>query len=326
MGIVQRQSFWNLTFTALGVLIGYVNKIFFYREWLEESEFGLIELLLAAMVIGSEFSMLGVGKIITRFFPYYKDQGKKEGEFICFVSTYGLLGFIGLTLVLLLFKPVVISSYAENSPLFASHYLYLIPLSLAYAAFKVLQGISQALLKSVVPIFAFQFALRVFHMLIILAFYAGWLDFTGLLNGYVWGYYLPALIILVYLLWLKKFQFRWSLSIWSSRMGKLLLFYGVFVALADTSVVLLTKIDALMLGNIMGEIDVGAYMVAVYIATLVAIPARSISNIVMPLVGIHVKNRDWASVLQLYQKNAMTNLLLGSLFLIGIWVNIDPLF
>lgn len=326
MGIVQRQSFWNLTFTILGVLLGYVNKLYFYSEWLEKAEFGLIELLLAVMIIGSEFSMLGVGKVITRFFPYFKGRGIKEGQFVSFVASYGLLGFLGLTLFLLIFKPIVVVQFGENSPLFVEHYLYLIPLCLAYAAYRVLQGISQALLKSVVPIFAFHFALRLYQSFIIILYFLDVLNFIGLLNAFVWGYYLPAGIILAYLIWLKKFEFSWSLAMWKSRMGRLLLLYGGFVALSETSMVLLGRIDAVMVGKILGEIQVGPYAIAIYIATLVAIPARSISNIVMPLLGIHVKNRDWKSVSQLYQKNAMFNLLLGSLLLIGIWVNLDPYF
>ncbi|MEM6806230.1 MAG: hypothetical protein AAF696_32830, partial [Bacteroidota bacterium] len=88
MGIVQRQSFWNLIYTAVGVVLGTVNKLFLYSEWLDEAEFGVIELLLAFAVVSTEFSLLGGEKIATRFFPYFKDNKEKQGKFVSFVASY----------------------------------------------------------------------------------------------------------------------------------------------------------------------------------------------------------------------------------------------
>ena len=326
MGIVQRQGFWNMGFTYLGVVVGYANKVLFYRAWLSESQFGLIEVLLAVMVISTEMSLFGLPKVINRFFPFFQDHPTKEGQFTAFFASYALLGFGLLAGLLWLLEPVVVNLYMEKSPQFAAHYFYLIPLVLGYGSFKVLQAVSQAQLKSIVPIFANQFVLRIIHAGLILVYYAGWLDFTQLLQGYVIGYAIPSLIVLGNLIYLGKVKWSFSLGMWRSRVVRIILGYGLFVTLADASMIVLGKIDTVMIAQILGEIDAGAYMVAFYIATLVAIPGRSIGSIVMPLIAIHIRKKAWPEVQSLYQKNAIANLLLGGLLLIGIWVNLDTFF
>lgn len=326
MGIVQRQSFWNLIYTALGVLLGAVNKLFLYTEWLSKGEFGLIELLMGAAIVGTEFSLLGAGKITTRFFPYFKDNKEKQGKFVSFVATYVLLGFLLLVGILLLGKDFVVEQYAENSPLFAAHFLYLLPFCFGYASFRVLQAFSQALLKSVVPNFAFQVAMRVYHTLIIVIYYWGWMDFDAFLLAYVFGYCIPSMIIASYLIWLGKLSFSFSFDFWGSRLAKIVIIYGLFVLLSDASVVILGKVDILMVGEILGESLAGSYGVALYMANLVTTPKRAISNIVAPLIAIRYKERNWQEIGEVYQKNSMANLLIGGLILIGIWANIDSFF
>ncbi|MEL6254139.1 MAG: MATE family efflux transporter [Bacteroidota bacterium] len=326
MGIVQRQSFWNLIYTAVGVVLGTVNKLFLYSEWLSEAEFGVIELLLAFAVVSTEFSLLGGEKIATRFFPYFKDNKKKQGKFVSFVATYMLLGFLLVSLVLLIIRPWVIAEYAEKAPLFSSRFIYLLPFCFGFASFRVLQAFSQALLKSVVPNFAFHVGMRLFHAGIIILYYFEYLDFELLLMGYVLGYSVPGFLIAAYLIWLKKLAFSVSLDFWKTRIAKIIIVYGLFVLLADASMVLLGRIDAMMIGRILGEIPVGAYGIALYIANLVTIPKRAISNIVAPLIAIRYKERNWKEIGMLYQRNAMVNLLLGGLVFIGIWANIDSFF
>ncbi|MEM6806075.1 MAG: polysaccharide biosynthesis C-terminal domain-containing protein, partial [Bacteroidota bacterium] len=299
---------------------------FLYSEWLDEAEFGVIELLLAFAVVSTEFSLLGGEKIATRFFPYFKDNKEKQGKFVSFVASYMLLGFVLVSLILLIIRPWVIAEYAEKAPLFSSRFIYLLPFCFGFASFRVLQAFSQALLKSVVPNFAFHVAMRLFHAGIIILYYFDYLDFERLLMGYVLGYSVPGFLIAAYLIWLKKLAFSFSLDFWKTRIAKIIIVYGLFVLLADASMVLLGRIDAMMIGKILGEIPVGAYGIALYIANLVTIPKRAISNIVAPLIAIRYKERNWKEIGMLYQRNAMVNLLLGGLVLIGIWANIDSFF
>lgn len=326
MGIVQRQSFWNLVYTIFGVVLGTVNKLFLYSEWLSESEFGVIELLLSFAVVSTEFALLGGEKIATRFFPYFRDKKDKQGKFVSFVLSYMLLGFILVAVILLIIRPWVIQEYIDKAPLFTSRFLYILPFCFGFSSYRILQGFSQALLKSVVPNFAFQVAMRVFHLAIIIAYYFQWINFETLLLGYVFGYCVPGFLIAAYLIWLKKLAINFDLSFWGTRIARIIIVYGLFVLLADASMVLLVRIDSIMVGRFIGEIPAGHYGIALYMANLVTIPKRAISNIVAPLIAIRYKERNWGEIGMLYQKNAMVNLLLGGLVLIGIWANIDSFF
>jgi O-antigen/teichoic acid export membrane protein len=330
MGIVRRQGFWNTILTYLGVAIAYLNNVFLFREFLLESEYGLIQLLISLMVIGTEFSQFGLGKIIIRFFPYFHQHPQREGSFLFFVILYACLGFALFALLFFSLESVLLTVYAEETVLFVGRHWYLVPMILAFSMLKILRAFSQALLKSVVPVLTQDVLLRVSHTLIIILYlWQGW-AFDTFLQFYVWAYFVPVVILLVYLAYLRELKLSFSIGPLGKRVLKLMLYFGLFTLLAEASVVLVSRLDSVMLGALagkgQGELTVAAYAFAFYIATLVYMPARALNSIAGPLAALKLKQRKLMEVQQLYHKTALNNLLTGGLFLIGIWINLDPFF
>ncbi|MDX2285193.1 MAG: lipopolysaccharide biosynthesis protein [Bacteroidia bacterium] len=326
MGIVIRQSLRNVLYTYFGVVLGMVNKLILFNAWLTKEQFGLTELLITFMVLGSELSQLGVTRIVLRFFPYYHRDPEAEGQFVWFVSLYTLAGFLLATLLLWLGQPWIQSVYQENSPLFSGAYAYIFPIILAYTLQRFLTSLSQSLLKSVVPTFALHVGLRVAQMALILIYHFGWIGFTDFLNGYVVSEFIPGLLILGYLLWLRRLRFRTGLHRVRRRMMRIMTGYGLFSSLGEMTTILVNRVDLLMIGWLIGEATVATYAVAYYISTLIQMPARSINAIAVPILAKHLKNNELSEVASLYYKSAINNLILGGWVMIGIWVNLDNLF
>ncbi|MEO0468607.1 MAG: MATE family efflux transporter [Bacteroidota bacterium] len=326
MGIVQKQGIWNTALAYLGVVLGFLNKVFLFVAFLTEIEYGLVELLIALMVVGTEISQLGSAKIILRFFPYFYQHPKKEGQFLFFILTYTLAGFAFFCGVFLLIDDWLINDYAAETVLFAERYWLLIPLIFAFSVTKALEAVSQSLLKSIIPTFSKQVALRLYHSVaIVLYVWLGW-DFDTFMLVYVWGYLVPIILTLGYIIWLGKLRFRWDASLFRSRIFPILLVYGLFTSLTEGAIILVNRLDGIMLGEAYGEALVAVYGYALYFATLVYIPARSLNAIAVPLVAQKLKKRDTEGVKVLYQKTAINNLLIGALVLIGIWINLDAFF
>lgn len=330
MGIVQRQGIWNTIFTYLGVGVAYVNNVILFRLFLEEGEYGLVQLLISLMVIGTEFSQLGLGKIIIRFFPYFKDHPRREGSFHFFILVYACLGFAIFGLLFFALESVLINVYVDQTVLFVGRHTYLIPMILAYSAMKILRSYSQALLKSVVPVLTQDVLFRLAHTLIIVCYIVYSWEFDFFLELYVWVYFFPVLILLVYLFKLKALKFRASIKPLGKKVIRLIISFGLFTLLAEASVILVSRLDSVMLGALVGtgegEIVVGAYAFAFYIATLVYMPARALNSIAVPLAAQQLKQRRLDAVQQLYHKTALNNLIIGGLLLIGIWINLEPFF
>ncbi|MEL7534611.1 MAG: hypothetical protein AAFN10_25110, partial [Bacteroidota bacterium] len=94
MGVVGKQGIINSITNYVGVILGFINKTLLFPVFLLKEEVGLIELLLAGMVMGAEVSQFGVTKLILRFFPYYYKHPQREKAFVGMVLTYAVLGFV----------------------------------------------------------------------------------------------------------------------------------------------------------------------------------------------------------------------------------------
>ncbi len=326
MGIVRKQGTLNLIFTYAGVLLGAANNVVFFQEFLSRGQYGLIMLLLTYMVIGTEISQLGASKVIIRFFPYFRGHPTKEGHFLFLVTSYILGGFLLFAGVLGLSGPFFRSLHVDDAPLFATYFHLVIPLVLAYSSQKVLTTLSQALLKSVVPNITQHVLQRLLQTAAVVGYYLGWWGFHAFVHAFVWGYFLPSLVLLLYLGWLGRLSFRYQPGLFRSRLFGLILTYGLFTTLTETTLILVSRVDIAMLGQMVGEAGAGTYGLAFFIATLISVPARSINAIAIPLVAQHQQRKAWEEVRVLYQKTAINNLLIGAWVMIGIWINLDPFF
>lgn len=323
MGVVGKQGIINSITNYVGVILGFINKTLLFPVFLLKEEVGLIELLLAGMVMGAEVSQFGVTKLILRFFPYYYKHPQREKAFVGMVLTYAVLGFCLFCLGFVLLYPILVPMFQENAPLFAEH-LYMIPyLVLAFTAYRVLNSISQSLLKSVVPNFLQQILLRLGLMILLLVYWGGWIDLDQMLWGIVGVYFVPPIMVLIYLLWLNKLPFSFKTSLWGTKAFRVMAVFALYAILSDLVLILVNKLDIAMLASLAGEDYAGVYSNAFYLALLVAIPYRALGAVVNPLFARHAREKSYEEIKDLYHKTALNNLLLGGLVLVGIWANLD---
>ena len=89
--------------------------------------------------------------------------------------------------------------------------------------------------------------------------------------------------------------------------------------LLQTSIVLCSA-------HISGLGSAGIYTIAFFIAAVIEIPKRSISQVVIPIVSQANKDGDIPKLKELYQKTSLNQLIVGGLIFLGIWCNIDNIF
>ena len=78
MGIVLKQSFRNTIIIYTAFLIGGINTIFFYPEFLESKFYGLVVYLLSTSNIIMPFLAFGVHFTIVKFFSSYQTKEEKD--------------------------------------------------------------------------------------------------------------------------------------------------------------------------------------------------------------------------------------------------------
>jgi O-antigen/teichoic acid export membrane protein len=323
--VLQREGIWNNVISYAGIIVGYVNTVLLFPNFLDESEVGLTRLLLSISVMYAQFSALGFVNMSVRYFPYFRDRDKEHNGFLFLLLTVPLLGFILTTGIFLLFKPAVVDYYLENSPLIIDYYYYLIPLSLFALLFNMLTAYLRSLYKTIISSFVQDFLTRILTTLLISLYAFNVMDFKTFVLLYIIINSLGTLVLVVYIIWLKQLFLKPSFAVLSIIPIKELFYYGFFTLLGNISTTIITTVDQVMISSYSLS-DNGIYTTAFFMTSAILVPGRSILKIAYPQVADFWKDKDLKGMGSLYQNVTMINLIVGLLLFIGIWANIDNLF
>jgi O-antigen/teichoic acid export membrane protein len=314
MGRVAKQSFINSINSYLGVVLGAFNTlILFPRIFIDNPDFvGEVNTLMAFATIAATFGHLGFPISIVSFFPRLNAQQKESFWTLSLLSSFiGSLLLISGTLAFNWFQPQWLGS-SQTAILLIVGMLF----------FEVFAGLSQNSSKVIFP----QFLKNVFRRLIILAaliwayfFHKSESTFYLILGL---GYILQLVAVLFYA---RKHmpRLRWDFNIINT---KDILKYGLLVMLASGSLILVTKIDILMIRSMLGKSDVAFYNIAFFIGTVVAVPVKALMVSIRPFMSKAWGRNDFKEVHNLYQRSALTQLVLTGFLFIFVWANLDLAF
>ncbi len=326
MGIVRRDSFRLSIIAYSGALIGFLNKVFLFTNFLDTDQVGLANLLITLSLIYAQMAALGSRNIITRFFPFFRDEAGKHNGFLFAVIAFGMGGFFLASILFLVIRPGFVLLYEDSSPLLVEYGLYLIPLALATLYFNIFESYLRSLFRNVVPTLYHEILLRLLITLSILLYAQGLLSFPAFVMVYVAAYFVPTAGLILYsarkgLLHIKP---QWTPLL--RRLGRIMLVYGLYSLLNNLSTFLLVSIDSLMVA---GMIDLGAagiYTTILFMTSVMLIPYRSLVKVAAPLIASLWKQRAMQQMQDLYQKAAAANMLIGGAIFLLLWVNLDTIF
>lgn len=326
MGIVIKKSMRTLAVTYLGFTIGVVNTLWLFPKALTEDMVGLTRVIINVALLFSVFASLGASQIPSKFFPYFNDEKKQHNGFLSFLLMLGGVGFLLFVSLLLFFKPVVISVFIKNAPQIIDFYYHLIPFTLIVLVTNIFDSYITIQGKPVVPSFIREFLVRFFLALSLLAVLLQLADY----NQFVWmiiGFYFVCLVILaIYIAKQRVLFLKPSFKVFKSEHFKPIMVFGGFVLMANASGTIIANIDSLMLSAYSGLRSTGIYTIAFFIAAVIEVPRRSMSQVLIPLVSEANKNNDIAKLSELYKKSSLNQLIIGCFLFLAIWCNIDNVF
>jgi len=325
MSKLQREGIWNTVISYAGIAIGYVNTILLFPNFLDESQVGLTRLMLTISVMFAQFSALGFVNTSVRYFPYFRDKGRRHHGFLFLLLAVPLLGFAVATGLYLLFKPAVVDYYQHNSPLILQYYYYIIPLALFTLLFNMFTAYLRSLYKTIVSSFVQDFLLRILTTLLISVYALGGMEFRQFVLLYVIINSAGALVLLVYTIWLKQLFLRPSLAGLRIIPFREMFYYGIFTFFGNISTTIITTVDQVMISSYSLSAN-GIYTTAFFMTSAILVPAKSIIKIAYPQVADFWKDADMAGMEKLYKNVTMVNLIVGLLLFTGIWANIDNLY
>ena len=180
--------------------------------------------------------------------------------------------------------------------------------------------------KPILPAMVREILMRLLVMLGLTTIYFGFFTFNTFADSIIIYYVLGLLILILYIKKEKILFLKPNAQILKSPHFKEMLVFAGFVIMGNASATIIANIDSLMLSAYSGLGSAGIYTIAFFIAAVIEIPKRSISQVVIPIVSQANKDGDILKLKELYQKTSLNQLIVGGLIFLGIWCNIDNIF
>jgi O-antigen/teichoic acid export membrane protein len=326
MGIIIRQSVKSTIVSYVGVGIGIFNIVFLATRYFSASQVGLSRVVFENAVLFTSIAHLGVPYIAIKYFARFKGNVNHQHGFLVFLLVYGLVGFLFFSLLYLFSKQLFVHYYQSNSPELIEYYYYLLPIVLFSIYLNIFEAYCQVNERIVVPTIVREIFLKFSNSVLIFLFALHVIDFDRYLFGMIIIMGIGPLLLIGYLKKLGKLDLKKDFSFLNKSSFKEMMTYGLFIVLGGIGNILATKIDVLMLPAMTNLQSTGIYVIAIFIAMVIEIPKRSISQITTPILANAISRNDMKQVDELYKKTALNQLIVGLLLFLLIWCNIDAIF
>ena len=317
MGIVRNQSIKNSISFYIGLVFGALSTVILYPNAFNShpEHLGLLQIIVAYSTVIATFSYLGTPKTIIRFFP----KTEYKNQLISLAFLIPIIGFLLFLLFYFLFKEQFLS-FINAEELIRENFNLVFFLVAFLSFFEVLSAVSRSLLNATIPIFLREVFLKGVNIILLILHWNNIIDFSTFLNLYI-SIYLCMILILSYTIF-SKFNYQFTFNFNDIQSRKLLIF-GMYVLVGGASAMLISKVDMMMIGNLMDLQHVAFYTVAFFIGNVIRVPGKAITSIAAPLIAKAWEKNNISEIMAIYTKSSINQLLFGGLIFLGIWLNIE---
>jgi O-antigen/teichoic acid export membrane protein len=326
MGIVVRQSIYTSLISYAGVAVGYFNLLYLYPKFLEPDQVGLLRAIQDAAILMAPFAQIGLAHSITRFYPQFAKNTDNGRNFINLILILSVLSFGIFLLLFLSFEKSIMSFFTEKAGEILHYAPLILWLTFILMVITTFEYYARALLKMVVPNFMREIGTRIFQAILVTLYFMNYISFQQFLILSVLAYALSLAILLLYLI--RSGDVSLTLNFSSIPRAKLkeLLNFSLFTFVGTSSMIIIGKIDSLMVTGILGLTSTAVYTTAFYMATVIEIPKRAITQTATTIIARAFEKQALGEVEDIYKKTSINQLIVGGLLLIGVWANLDNIF
>lgn len=321
MGVVVNQSIKNTIVTYLGFGIGAINVLFLYTSFLSDEYFGLVSYLLSTANIMMPLMAFGVHNTIVKFYSSFKTK-QSQNSFLTLMLFLPLLVIIPFGLIGH-FAFSYISSWLAADNKIVVDYVWLIYIAaITFAYFEVFYAWSKVQMQTVFGNFMKEVFHRLCTTLLLLMLNAGYLSVNQFIYSVVGVYALRMLIMKLYAFSLRLPKLKFEKIPNVSRILK----YTTLIIVAGSVANVILEIDKFMINRYEAIENVAYYGVAIYIATVIGVPYRSMYQIVNPLTAKLLNEKNKIDLKILYQKSSLTLFIISGFIFLMIILNINELY
>ncbi len=326
MGLVFRQSAITTIISYCGVAIGYINLLYLYPKFLSPDQIGLMRTIQDAAILFTPFAQFGLAQSILRFYPRMVTSQEASGSFIRLMLLLALIGFGVFFLGFKIFENSILGYFEANAQEIIGYSTLVLWLTLILLITAILEAYSRSLLQTIVPNLLREIVARLLLAILVTSYFLGYISFNQFIVSTALAYLLCLAILAVYLA--SQGQLKLSASTQNLDRSELpgLLKYSLLSFAGMAGLIIIGKVDSIMVSGLLGLSANAIYTTAFYMATVIEIPKRALTQIAMPLISRAFEKNDMEDIRSIYQKTSINQFIVGGLILIGIWANLHNLF
>jgi O-antigen/teichoic acid export membrane protein len=325
MSDIRRQSIISSFIVYFGFALGFFNTFLYTKEGSFPAEgYGLVVLFNSIANIMLSLASLGSPAVISKFYPYYKDNLPRDRNDLFSISLLmSVAGFAVILIAGFFLKDLVVKKFVTNSPELVTYYYWLFPFGFGLTIYSVLEAYAWQERRSVFTNLLREFVFRVMATLLLLLFFAGIISgLSAYIKLYSITYLLLALILLFYLLGTGKIAFTFSISKVTKRFYKKMALLAAFMW--SGGVVNIAKVfDAVIIASVLpgGQALVGVYAFAENVASLIQAPQRGIISASIAPLSRAWKDKDYEKINNIYKRSSINQLIFSVAMFSLIYMN-----
>ena len=326
MGIVARQSIKGTLATYLGVAVGIFTTFFVQTKLLTTEEVGLMDLLLQTAILLSGLAQLGTCTSAMRYYPAFKDENSKDHGFFGWTLLVPLVGFMLFLALFFAFRNPVVAYFSKKSALFVDYIYFVIPLAFFMLYISVFETNSNLLMRVVVPRFIREVGLRVMALVIYVLYGYRIISLTGMVIAFCASYGIATIVNIIYLFTLQRVSFKIEKGFITPKLKRDFLIYTVFLVASALAGNITPLLNRFFVSGKEGLAMGGIFAIAIYIATLVEMPYRSLGSIAKPQISQAMADNNIAEADRICKSVSLHQYLVGAFIFLIIWINIDLIY
>ncbi len=321
MGIVASQSFKNVISTYLGFFIGAVNTLFLYTKFLSDEYYGMVGYMLSLAYVIMPVMAFGAHNTLVKFYSSFKTRISLN-SFLTLMLFLPFLITVPLSVISYVCYDMIGDFLSQKNSIIKGYLWHIIIIALALAYFEVFFAWAKVQLQTVFGNFMKEVFHRVATMALLFLLYFEVVDVEQFMIGLVGVYVLRMFIMNVY-----AFSVKLPVITFKRVNGLKNIFkYSFLIIIAGSIVTILLDVDKVMLGHYIQIEEIAYYNVAIFIATVIAVPQRSMHQILLPLSAKYLNEKDFDALEDLYKKSSLNLYIISGFIFLLIILNINELY
>lgn len=321
MGIVIKQSGWNLLITGLGFILGAINVLLLATTYLSDSYHGLWGYVLSTAFLVFPFMSFGVQNTIVKYFHTYSDKNDRD-SFLTQMLLWPLILIVPIGVGVYLFSSQLSLFVSSKNDLAGDYIWAVFVIAICQAYFEIFYSWTKVHMKTIAGNFLKEVFYRIAAFLSLSLVALDMISESEFIYSLVIIYALRTL--LMKLLAFKTYLPRFHLKNFVIKGD--LIHYSVLMVIAGSVGTAMIDLDKTMINNYMIIDSISWYNVAVFIATVIAVPARGMAQIIHPLTAAHFNRGALTEVAQLYKRSSLNLILVSGFLLILILCNVNEFY